>query len=756
MDITVAGGYTGTAIDQIFTSNEGGSISFTAGSGFYAASDSFLGLEAGGAVTLQIGNTLQFSSGRGKANFQADGVMTFTSNDFEFNSVDGTEVAGLNGVSATATTSTSMSSFESTILHAKNNIQYNNVNDFSFTGNTFTSTSGGKLTATVGNDLTLNSYDFLISAANDMDISSVQFNVASPDDQYITFTAGGDFDISSATQGYTSYLNTYFTSNAGIEDEYLDGIDVLSGTLEFTASNTNGVFSLDSASSVLLAVTTSGSLTSTKGSLSFYSSGTNGVYIRGPSLTQTSSTGTNIEAYDGNIGFHGSATLSAVDTILTTSNAYGNIRLYSSSSMSYTSATSLTIQPPGDPGMYKGYGNITFTSDSITLGPSTTIDASSSNKIFVRSLDDMTLTFGATSFDANRKIQFGGSVSTFESTSVSVTSPETLLDAPIISSTSTTTNSFSSSGALDVIAGGNLVLNAPVLNLQSADDFLFTADGSFISIPSLVLTNIVSDLFGISANVGDISIGTTTITAPIVHITSQNGIYLSDTGSSTIQGGTLNFVSAGDFYLNADAAVSLTSTSGVDISTSGEGNVVIDSYSFTLESTASTVSILARGNLGSIGGRYVLEDNYLDNEGVFHHKGNSGLHWANNFYTRQSININTIAIETTNVNGDLEISSVGTMNIVSHKGNIEFEAIYAVLHHQTTTGLTYFFAQDGNTNYGGYIAGRYNQLFAIQNDYCNDGFTCVGGCSAVDCTNLSNLINTMAYALIDYGLVEAA
>ena len=761
MDIQ-ASAFSGSATNQVSLATDG-DIQFDIGDFFDSYSDSILNIDSGNdfVSTATAGNT-DLESLLGSVDVQASNDLTFdgATTDFTSTSEARTELDGYNGVTLTSITSTSVTGQNDIILTSRNDIIYSNIDQLDFIGDTFQAESGSELVLTIGT-VVFSGYNFELTAVDDIDIRAAAGAITISADfiQSISYTAGDDLALISPTQGYTADNNIFFTSVAGVDNYNKYGIDLRLLNMNFATSLVNGVFSVDSRGSTQIQNTdTTGDVLLTGIVTYFISSGQSGVQLKGTgvgsTLSQSSSFNIDVTADSGNVFLQGATTFTTTaitggSIYFSTHNTDGNLRVLASNDASFTSITQ-TIRPQDDPGMEKGFGNITFTADIITAA-STAFDFSSNHDIIATSVGVFTISAdtATVAINANRKIELGGSTNTLTATvGISITTAGSLADFLIETSsltfTATTSYSDTSVGEINILSGGNILEQSRTqITYNSGDSILFLADSSFISVEYTNIEYRASDDFVVNAETNRISNDYSTYSLSTGYLASfaEGEAYIGRI--STVTSTNINFESARNFVAVA-TALAVTATTSVVFNTAGEGDLkgnAAGAISFTATG-ANGMAWEAHGNLGSYGGGYVLNDDF-DNP----IKNPNGGYRA---YFQNLINENTDAIEGVAVNGAVNLQAAGQISLVSNKGNINFRAIRNVLYAAPNSGSRISFfnvasAPGTRPNYGLY------RMFPSgpSGDYCAAG----QGSAVITCPGLSLLINKMVNTLIWYGLL---
>ena len=752
-------------------------ISVSAGPMGFAA-DNLLTIEPDHDLTMTstagtvLFSTLPFTDGPNSVSFEIDGSATFTvSGDADIEAFRGVDIQGLNGITLTDTTSiafTAENDMVFTTFHG--DITAGLVDSLVINaGRSFYQYSGGEFFVDVDNDMNMRARQIDFTTAGDLTISVVG-NIGINSLYHFTLNAETDLTLQSPLQSYTADQSLYLQT--------LSDLDVQSpiffefDSIVFSASTANGITYFDSIGDIkidgtgLTGINTI-DLLSTTGATYFISTGDEGVRFSGTSYAQTSDNDIDITSDSGNIFFF-SDTIVNMDgdyIFFNATHAGGNVLTHATGALN-VDFVNLYIEPLTNPGTRRHSGNITFIGNSGSISATTSIDVSAAfNAEFSSTFGD--ITFGLASSIVNIVAQVRNEIEasisqTYNGDTINFTADSTEADF--------------------IVEGGAISIDATLAVIDEADDIGFMAGSHFHSLAGddhnfLALTSsisVISDSSFISFNFDTVNYDISNrldVQSSAGSIRSIFGGYsltaasdlIGTTGGAVVinsaqfnAGEDLSFISDANVEINAQDDLSFIASNTIDFRIRGEGDyrtTIGGAVSFTANGGGS-INFEAKGNLGALGGKYVLRDDYFDD---------LPMYFTYNYDPREDaqrkININTIAIEFISVGGSSLYTGVNEINFISKKGNIEIKGVINILYSADFNDRITFFNVISCFEAGGgcgavtaNIGVLHGIPFSYSTDYCAAA-TAPVGIPDVSCDEISAQLNEVVQAMINYGLL---
>ena len=245
---------------------------------------------------------------------------------------------------------------------------------------------------------------------------------------------------------------------------------------------------------------------------------------------------------------------------------------------------------------------------------------------------------------------------------------------------------------------------------------------------------------------------TTTLTTANAYLTADDSFFAPFNNFQPTGG--LIVESARDVIFEAADTLNVSGNNGISFETVNDGQFLIDvAGAYSSFATATSMSFVAEGMLGTIGGRYVLEDSY----------------WFTTLTQdiKHKINRNTNGIEITNVDSPLLVDANDELFITSCQGSVEFRARDTIRYFvPNATGRILFFGLPATGVNGQHTAVPYARStdYCLGDTGCNelsrcgsyDGGTCPGATCALNCRELSAVINEITQAMVAYGLLNCS
>lgn len=238
-----------------------------------------------------------------------------------------------------------------------------------------------------------------------------------------------------------------------------------------------------------------------------------------------------------------------------------------------------------------------------------------------------------------------------------------------------------------------------------------------------------------------------TLTGNQIWLDSGRNIYAA--AHSFVPTDSFFATSAADVVLEGNI-VSLTATNNINIITSMDGTIEWWANDVIQVSSTGDLNIELMGNLGSLGGRYVFEENMRD---------------FGSFQQQETINLNYNAFESVAVHGSNRVLATDNIEMIAKAGMIEFRAQWEIHYHASgSSGRIGFFGilEDafGITLQNG--GQQMQTTLTERSNYCATVGGSPAGCSSgvifvsctVECTELSQATNDIIRALVAYNLAR--
>jgi len=746
-----------------------GSASFTSDSGSlgFTADESY-SIDVTNAVDWSSVNTHILSEAFESAiEFYSDSNLFTLSQKFTIFSKLVQVVGSEDGISLDATKDFDSSSASSTNLLS--------VNQLSVASDVMTVTadqalvkSGGSFTADNQATTSFTGTNLLVSAFGDIAFNGQTTTITPAAGQPASFVSGNDLNV--RADGDVSFKGTRLDFTA-TEERQNPAIRIDSPDIQTTSNR----FSVSSKADI--AYTAGDTLTVDSPAQIFSSTGPNGILLDNAAMQFDAATGFNVNANRGNVFMNSEATLAvnSVGASFESSHEFGAINLVLLTSIApkggehLFDAANVYFESIGDFTRFKNGFIHVEAFNTVLNAPILDLIAEDDVQLFAKGAIDFTgtdynmLVGNLAKFTAHNSITVTAVANADLATSrLSLVNNQDVnaihFNTDVFSSVQETSTSFN----VDVDA---LIHSQSFVNIAFADGTFDGAVQSYKATAGDMLTNASGDLAltagrfsvkSVSAD-GTSSFGGTTS----LDIDAQTFGDFQATDSIWLPADVwtldnLEARSAGGVWFEA-ADIAFTSERDTLLEATADG--IIDILTFdTLSFTGTgTLNLRAEGNLGSQGGRYVLEDFY--NEG-------SDIHFDRN----HRVNVNTNAMEFTAVNGYLTGHAELTMSFTARHGSIEARCPrvmrYFVTHSLSIPYQIMFYGLDDGaptvpsaTYPAQTIIGTHKQVpYAFANDYCETLATefCVdsGGTCSLDCTELSQVINEITRMLVAYGFLE--
>ena len=604
-------------------------------------------------------------------------------------------------------------------------------------------------------NLEINFANFDSYSFDDFGVTATDILLQTTTNQPFIFEATTDIEVTGDVTSYTSVSNRILFNAVELQPSG-SGIDIDAVTL--VANSPTGDISFRSKRDIILDSNTEEYITDF---LTLTSYGQNGVFIEADTQLYTIGVDTSYETMSGNIEMYGNTV--AIDANVFDITSHGQLTdiVFEATTNNFNGATITFSQYSPDAlsdSTQSGYGKIEMWTDSFTLLSGSNLDINSDsdavitatgasysgpqlnlsggNLVDLISVSGISVTAPSFEFAAN-------GVSTLPLEEISILSNNVALSAETISSTTSSTIDFHSAGYIAMF-GTTSTFTTP-------SDVTVTADTGRIALTGLTLDISAVDLIRVTAtgNEGLLDIGGTggTLTATNWAFRAGDSIHAP---LSSITSGSLEITSGSDVYFDSPS-IGITSTSSNIFSTSNDGNFIVRSGGDITYTSGSDINLNARGMLGTLGGRYVIDDFYF-----------------NRFYALDQshrINRNTNGIEVVNVNGDLDLLAGDFVYIDSTYASIEFRAQETIRYFVPNAGGRVLFF--GIPAIGTNGIHKAVPIPVFSNDYCNvaggcdpsvncgsSSRGCPGGTCTVNCPEISQVLNDIVRAMVAYGLLQ--